>query len=105
MNKKEIVEKKYDLRGADIRGANFRGADLRGVNLWGAKYNKNIIQITGSKHYFLCIGHHIWIGCEYGTIEYWKIMHEFIGKENNYSNEEIKEYYKYIKICDDLNGD
>ena len=108
---RDAVEKnKADLRGANLRGANLidanlidadlRGADLRGANLWGAKgVDLPIISITGTAHSFQYIDCHIAIGCEIHHLEYWLIMYESIGRQYEYTPEQIAEYGRYIKMC------
>ena len=89
-----------DLGDANIRGANLGGADLSGANLEGAKGIKlPVISISGSMHNFQYYDGHIKIGCEYHSIEYWNIMYDAIGRDNKYNEDQIAEYYRYIKLC------
>ena len=89
-----------NLWGANLGGANLRGADLRGANLWGAKgVDLPIISITGTAHSFQYIDCHIAIGCEIHHLEYWLIMYESIGRQYEYTPEQIAEYGRYIKMC------
>jgi len=93
-----------DLHGADLRGADLRGADLRGADLSGANLSGAIIQINGSCHQFIYVEscHQIQIGCLIYPVEYWIKNYKTIGKENNYSNEQIEEYFKYYKCIINL---
>jgi hypothetical protein len=89
-----------DLRGADLGGAYLGGADLRGADLGGAKGIKiPVISISGSMHNFQYYDGNIRIGCEYHSIEYWNIMYDAIGRDNQYTEEQILEYYNYIRLC------
>jgi hypothetical protein len=94
-----------DLEGADLEGANLEGANLRGANLRGADsegangIKLPIISISGSMHSLQYMNEHIKIGCIEYHIEYWKIMYDVIGRENNYTDEQIAEYKSYIDMC------
>ena len=97
-----IVSGKYEsLRNAvEKNGANLCGANLCGANLYRAKgINLPIISLAGTAHHFQYINGHIAIGCEFYHLEYWLIMYEAIGRENNYTPEQIAEYGRYIKMC------
>ena len=89
-----------NLSEANLRGADLRGADLRGADLWGA--NLYFIKIKGSVNELLYCQDHLWIGCEYHHIGFWKIAYNIIGKENNYSDEQIEEYRNYIFHIDEI---
>jgi hypothetical protein len=39
------------------------------------------------------------IGCENHTIDKWLKDYKKIGEAHGYTEEQIKEYYQYIKIC------
>lgn len=91
-----------NLRDADLRGANLKGADLEGAYLKGADLRGAYLFIQGSKHRFNFYNGFIWIDCECHSLEYWLIMYDTIGRENDYTEEQIKEYYKYIKMCKEL---
>jgi len=86
-----------NLSRADLSGANLSGANLSGANLYGA--NLKSIFIYGSMSGLQFIDNNVKIGCEDHSSEYWLIMYETIGKENDYSDKQIEEYYEYIKIC------
>jgi hypothetical protein len=115
-NIKEAVEnKKVNLRGANLceanlcganlRGADLCGADLYGANLRGANLHIPIVSIIGSVHSLWYSNGLLKIGCEKYSLEYWIVMYDVIGRENNYNEEQIKEYYKYIKMIRDSYGD
>jgi uncharacterized protein YjbI with pentapeptide repeats len=88
-----------DLRGADLRDAYLRGADLRGADLRGAEgITLPVITITGSIHSVFYMDGKIIIGCVEKTVDEWILDHEKTGKENNYTDAQIKEYKKYIDL-------
>ena len=89
-----------DLRHADLHGADLHGADLHGANLQGT--DLKIHFIVGSSHVVQFLDNNIKIGCEYHSLAYWLVMYDVIGKENNYTDEQIKEYHEYIKSCKEL---
>jgi len=97
-----------DLSGANLSRANFSGATLFGANFSGADIREirgltfPIIFVSGSIHFFQYLDMHIGIGGEFYHIEYWKIMYDVFGRENGYTEEQIKEYHGYIKMCDNL---
>ena len=114
--KKKTLEKavngRADLKGADLTGAyltgayltgaDLRGAYLRGADLTGADLRALLISISGSKHVLTMLDCNIWIGCEYHSIEYWKIMYDSIGEAAGYSKKQQAEYRRYINTCSDL---
>jgi hypothetical protein len=91
-----------DLSWANLSGANISGANISGANLSGANISLPIITIVGSRHTFQYVSDNITIGCEFHSIEYWKIMYDVIGRENDYTEAEIEEYHRYIKMCDSV---
>ena len=89
-----------DLRGAYLADAYLRGANLVGAYLKGAKGIKlPIITILGSKHFLFYHTGKIKIGCIEETVTKWLSDYKKIGKENGYTDNEIAEYYQYIKMC------
>src|SRR5271157_5888960 len=99
---RDALEENYraDLSCADLSSADLSWANLSCANLSGA-YGiiLPIISICGSMHLFTYIEGDITIGCEFHSLEYWKIMYDFIGKENEYTDAQIAEYHKYILMC------
>jgi hypothetical protein len=93
-----------DLREADLYGADLRGADLYGANLREANLRGAIIFIQGSKHncQYIQSTNQLRIGCHVFSLEYWLIMYDTIGRENNYTEEHIKEYHGYMKMLKNL---
>ena len=87
---------KIIFEGDYLLEANLLEANLRGANLSGV-----IIQINGSRHQFIYVEscNQIQIGCLIYAVEYWIENYKIIGKENDYSGEQIQEYFKYIKMC------
>ena len=91
------------LRGADLRGADLSGADLYWADLRGAgNIQMPIINLNGSRHHFFYLNGEIQIGCEKHTIEHWKENYSEIGKANEYTEEQIKEYFGYINMINNL---
>lgn len=102
-----------NLRGADLREANLIGANLVEANLIGANlYEANlygaknmqlpIINLTGSRHYFFYLNGEIQIGCEKHTVAHWIENYKTIGEANEYTEDQIKEYFGYINMVNNL---
>ena len=89
-----------NLRGANLTGANLTGADLTSVDLTVADLTsvdlRGLIEINGSKHRLQYYNNQLRVGCYKYPLAYWLIMYDTIGKENNYTEEEIKEYKDYM---------
>ena len=103
---RDAVEKNgASLNMASLDMASLNGASLDGASLYGASLENTsgavypLISISGTMHLFCYYDGHITIGCEYHHIEYWLIMYEAIGRENDYTPEQIAEYGRYIKMC------
>jgi len=94
-NLREADLRKADLQDADLQGADLRGADLRGANL----QNTGIITFQYNKHFAYSFNDLIKIGCEEHSIEYWLKNYRSIGKDANYSKDEIAIYGAFIKMC------
>jgi hypothetical protein len=95
-----------NLSGADLSGADFSCANLHGANLYGASLvntiyeDKAILSFQFRKHAAYFFGmNEITIGCHKYSIEYWLKNFEEIGKEEKYTDEEIKKYGRFIKGC------
>jgi uncharacterized protein YjbI with pentapeptide repeats len=85
-----------DLSGANLSGANLSEANLFGANLFGARifnfqFNRNCVYYTYTNY--------IKIGCITKTIDEWLKEYKQIGKDNKYSDLEIKLYGQFIKNC------
>ena len=96
-----------NLGGANLRGANLEGANLRGANLRGAKgITIPVITITGSRHVVFYHNGQIKIGCNVFTVDEWldRQRADILGKEANYTDTELEEYRKYIKLIADIVG-
>jgi hypothetical protein len=89
------------LCGADFSGAVLCGADFRGAVLCGVKMDKEIIFFNFNKHVLQKIDDEIRIGCEAHSIQYWLENYVEIGKENYYTDEEIRRYGNFIKKLED----
>jgi hypothetical protein len=83
-----------NLTNADLRGADLTNADLRYTNLT----NTELITFNlGKDPAFYCKGI-LRIGCDNYSIEHWVNSYEEIGKENDYSKEEIELYGNVINL-------
>ena len=95
-------------RGANLRGANLWGANLRGANLWGANLRGAngitlpIVNVAGTKDEVYYHNGIIQIGCNKFAVDYWLQNAEKIGKDAEYTEEEIAEYIKYIKAIAEI---
>jgi uncharacterized protein YjbI with pentapeptide repeats len=89
-----------NLRGADLCGANLREADLCGANLCGAK--QCVLRIQGSRHEITCVDDDVRIGCHRRTLAQWLTIYAKIGAEENYSAEQIAEYWAHLKHIEAL---
>ena len=91
-----------DLRGADLRGVDLRGVDLNGANLSGAELRgaKGAF-VTGyfGQHHAIAAGGYITIGCERHTYQEWLDNGAWIGKDNHYTDDEIKDYMDWIRLA------
>ena len=99
----EAVLRGANLRGTDLRGADLRRADLRRADLYGADLRgaKGIMSFIGEKNllvYFYCNSEHYFkIGCKTLPYKDWLKDYKKIGKENNYTNDQIELYGTIIK--------
>ncbi len=105
-----------NLRGADLRYANLRGANLRGANLSGANlyeanlsganlYDANLsganlryLIFNPSRNIIIATKDQIQIGCKIHSFKHWRDNYCQIGEENIYTEDEIKEYGKWINF-------
>ena len=66
----------------------------------GDAWKQSPLQIQGTRHFVtLCSMNEIAIGCHIHDFAYWKENFQTIGKTNDYSPAEIKEYHAYIGLC------
>ena len=86
-----------DLRDANLKRADLKGADLRAANLEGAQ---GVLTFKGSRHfsftYFFNNEVRIQIGCRNNSLITWLRDAEKIGKDNNYTDEDINLYKNWI---------
>jgi len=91
------------LNGADLSGASLNGANLSGASLYEAKnIQLPIINLTGSRHHFFYLNGEIQIGCEKHTVAHWIENYKTIGEANEYTEDQIKEYFGYINMVNNL---
>ena len=86
-----------DLSGANLSGADLSWADLSGANLAGADGDFTIGYF--GKHHAIAVGGYITIGCELRPYDEWLTEYEAIGRENEYSDDEIADYGAWIKLA------
>ena len=81
---------RVDLRRADLRRADLRRANLRGANL---NFTKGIMSTTFGQHLAFTFKYdnevYIKIGCITKPLDHWKEHFERIGKENDYTKNQI----------------
>jgi hypothetical protein len=92
-----FVEKEENIKDAWVYG----NAQVSGnARVYGNAWEKSPLQIQGSKHFFnICKKGFVQIGCHSFEFQYWQENFEQIGKNNNYTEEEIKEYGFYIDLA------
>jgi hypothetical protein len=60
-----------------------------------------VIQIQGSRHWITTLPDgNVAVGCIVHTSEEWLANYEQIGRDNNYSEKQIREYGEYLKTID-----
>lgn len=104
--------RRADLRRADLYGANLYGADLSGANLYKAdlRGTKGIMSFNGEKdllvYFYYDNEHYFKIGCKILPYKDWLKDYKKIGKENDYTNDQIELYGTIIKTFSkyDLSG-
>jgi len=70
------------------------------AQVYGDAWNFSPLQIQGSRHYVNFVSHSIVkIGCYQQTIDVWLKTFEQIGKDNGYTEGQIKEYKLYLDLC------
>jgi hypothetical protein len=92
------------LNGASLDGASLDRASLYGASLENTKGVKYpLISISGSRNLFCYYNGYIKIGCNFLLVKDWIKEHENgdqLAKKFGYTDEEIQEYYGYIKMCE-----
>ena len=74
------------------------------ARVYGDAWGKSPLQIQGTNHFFcICKNGFIQIGCKAFEFKYWKDNFEQIGKEQSYTDKQIKEYGLYIDLAIALN--
>ena len=96
-----------DLRGADLRGADLSGADLINADLNGVLLDKPIILTTLHKHslQFNFNINELRIGCHVKSFDDFIDQLDSIGKENDYSTDDIEKYRMVITSTINTYGD
>ena len=95
-----------NLSGADLSESNLSGANLSEANLSGADlYAANLsgyVYIKGSYHDLQFHNGFVKIGCHSYSLEYWNIMYYRIGKDEGYTDKQIKEYKNYLNLLKEV---
>jgi len=95
-----------NLSESNLSRANLSGADLYGANLSGANlYEANLsryVYIKGSYHDLQFHNGFVKIGCHSYSLEYWNIMYYRIGKDEGYTDKQIKEYKNYLNLLKEV---
>lgn len=70
------------------------------ARVYGDAWDKSPLQIQGTRHFFTTSSKtEITIGCKTFKFDFWKKHFKNIGKEENYTDMEIKEYGMYIDLA------
>ena len=98
----------YNVKKGDIGGFIEKESNLSHEdNAWvednavvsGSTWNESPLYIKGSKFALTNCKHgYIHIGCLCYSFDEWLKNYEEIGKENNFTDKEIKEYYEYLVL-------
>jgi len=89
-----------DLREANLGEANLRWADLRWADLQGCK--QYVVVIRASRDSIVGIDDDIRIGCKRMTLAEWLRRFEAVGREADYTEQQIAEYGIYLKAIRDV---
>ncbi len=83
---------------AHIRGDALVSGDAQ---IFGGTWEKSPLSIQGTRDALTTSSHtEITVGCVTFTVEEWLKNYKEIGKENDYSDEEIEEYFSLIKTAE-----
>ena len=90
-----------DLRSADLRSADLSSADLSSADLRSADLSyANLMTFQFQRHQaFYTFDDNLRIGCLNFPLHEWINNFEDIGKKEEYSEQQIKAYGLFIKIC------
>jgi len=94
-----------DLSDSDLRGADLTGAILDGTNLQGADLlhaiAPQIIAISGSRDAIIAVSpDRVSIGCLSYSLADWLANGAEIGRQSDYTEEEIVEYMGHLKYVE-----
>ena len=88
-----------DLTGAYLYRADLRGANLEGANLDGADLaNTSVLRFNLGRNTMIYHEGFVKIGCMAMSLDEWLERYKEIGKENNYSKEDIEFYGDMLKM-------
>jgi hypothetical protein len=94
----------------EVTGGHFYGGVFNGGDFYGGHFNGGHfydgwlpLQIQGSRHFVnIPDGENIQIGCKCGSVDWWLENYEQIGKSEGYTQEQIKEYKRYIDLAAEM---
>ena len=92
----------FDLRRADLRGADLRRADLRGADLANVKSTVILATFQLNKYSASLIGDMLRIGCKHKTLKKWVKDGKSIGRNEGFTEVEIKNHLMIIKALKKL---
>ena len=94
-----------NLEGANLSGANLAGANLEGANLEGANLfrAKGVTIFQYEQHLAVAFKNnkYIKIGCKSYKTKNWVMNFEEVGKDEDYSNSQIKMYEQFINMINE----
>ena len=91
-----------DLRYFDLRRADLRGADLRGADLANVKSTVILATFQLNKYSASLIGDMLRIGCKHKTLKKWVKDGKSIGRNEGFTEVEIKNHLMIIKALKKL---
>lgn len=100
--------KKGDL-GGWVESENLKSGNARisgnawiygNAQIYGDAFENSPLQIQGTMNFITeCKKGYLQIGCICKSLKEWKLQFKAIGKENGYSQKQIKEYGLYIELA------
>jgi len=91
------------FHGGTFHGGHFHGGTFHGGTFHGGEWRQSPLFIQGSVHPVTLVeDNQVYIGCEKHHINHWMVNYRKIGRKNRYSEEQIAEYYKYIKLIKEV---
>ena len=94
--------RRANLWDANLQGADLRRANLRGANLWGADLRVTHLWVFRTTQYtaiYVPWQRILKIECLEYPIDHWLKNYEEIGRNQEFTEQEIKQYGMFIRIC------